>query len=204
MAANTRLFVESNSIRTQAPVNFIVNAGGELFLPLFTTLTGLRKEGALYTKGGVYGIESLRLYKGVRSVVTEKGHTTCFGCNSSLVTPYESHYWFGRVNVMKDAVLEVKSNLFNVDTASAYLHIKDLELDYSGKITPDVVTIYTDALKFELDSGIDATQRGWLPVQGPGATSSCSRNVAGAGHGGPGGKGRSRNCNGELCAVLGR
>ena len=199
----TRVFIETHSIRTQAPVNFVVNTGGDLLLPVFTTLVGLRTEGALYVEGRLYGIESLRLYTGVRSVVTDKGHTSCFGCNASFVVPYQSHYWFSKVNVMKDGTFELKSNSFNVNSRVVHLHVHEVDLDYSGQIKPDVVKMYTNVLSIEFDAGVDATQRGWPSVQGPGASRGCSQNVAGAGHGGAGGDGKSRNCRGILCTGAG-
>lgn len=194
--ANTRVYVHRDSFRAQPPVNFDVQSAGELVLPIFTVLSSSRYP-ALNVNGRVYGLEELRISQQTRVIFSAGGQSSCMRCNVIALSQFVSKYWLTRLQIMKGAQLEIRSGSFDVTAKSVSLHIQQTELDYTGSLKADVITIFTDFLSLEYDSTIDTSGRGWPVGQGPGARSCCTKfglSTCGAGHGGQGGNGCSRAC----------
>lgn len=189
---NTRIYVETHSVRTEAPVNYQANTGGQILFPVRTALRGTRTP-ALTINGEIHGIEELRLSSNVAVLLTEKGFSACFECNSSYTTPAIGHYWFKKLKVPLGGTLEVQSSSQDISVQSVYLHACETDLDYNGKLKADAVTILTDYFSIEFDATTDASSSGWPSQQGPGSITTCS-GVAGAGHGGAGGSGYWSGC----------
>ena len=188
----TRIHVETQSIRTEAPVNFRVDTGGEIFFPPRTTLRGVGSPG-LTINGKVHGVEELRVSSNVQALVSEKGSSSCVKCGSSFSAPYVGHYWLKKLQVSLGGSFKVQSSTQNVSSKSVHLHILQTVLDYTGSIKADAVNIYTEYFSIEFDASTNGTGLGWPNQQGPGSTSSCS-GQAGAGHGGRGGGGYWASC----------
>ena len=188
---NTRVYIETHSIRTEAPVNYDVQPDGELIFPILTVVTGTRSP-ALSVAGRIQGIEELRVFKNVHSILTDKGSSSCFDCSGN--SQALSHYWFGKVKVMLGGQFEVLSDSRDIATRSVVLHISRMDLDYTGSVRADTVEMFSDFFSVEFDAKADGTGRGWPPGQGPGANTACEK-VVGAGHGGAGGWGQISGCN---------
>ena len=189
---NTRIYVETHSIRTEAPVNYQANTGGQIVLPVRTTLRGTRTS-ALTVNGEIHGIEELRLSSNVATLVTEKGQSACLECNTTYTTPTIGHYWFRKLKISLGAIFEVQSSSRNIATQSVHLHVRETALDYTGSLKADTVNVLTDYFSIEFDATTDASYSGWPSQQGPGSLGTCS-GVFGAGHGGAGGSGYWTGC----------
>lgn len=189
---NTRIYVETQSVRTEAPVNYQVNTGGQIILPVRTTLRGTRTS-ALTVNGDIHGIEELRLSSNVAAYVTEKGQSACLECNTTYTTPTIAHYWFKKLTISLGATFEVQSSSQDISTQSVHLHIHETALDYTGSLKADAVKVLADYFSIEFDATTDASYSGWPSQQGPGSLTTCS-GVFGAGHGGAGGSGYWTGC----------
>lgn len=187
---NTRIYVETHSVRTEAPVNYQANTGGQIVFPVRTTLRGTRTS-ALTVNGEIHGIEELRVSSNVAALLTEKGSSACFECNSTYTTI--SHYWFQKLKVSLGGTFEVQSSSQDISAQSVYLHVCETALDYTGKLKADAVNILTDYFSIEFDATTDASSSGYPSQQGPGSITTCL-GVAGAGHGGRGGSGYWSGC----------
>ena len=196
---NTRIYVETHSLRTEAPVNYRVDTGGEILFPVRTTLRGVASPG-LTVNGEIHGIEELRVSSNVQALVSEKGSSGCMACNTSFTTPYVGHYWFKRLQVSLGGSFKVQSSTQNVSAGAVHLHILHTALDYTGSMKADAVNIYAEYFSIEFDATTDGTGLGWPNQQGPGSKSSCS-GQAGAGHGGRGGYGYWTGC--SSCSTSG-
>lgn len=182
----TRIHVDSESIRTQAPVNFEVKQNGGLVLPLLTVLAGSRTP-VLNVEGHLYGIEELRVSKNLIARFGLSGRSSCFGCGIS--TPASvGHYWIQKVQAMQGATVDVLSNSKNVKSQTVVLYVKQIELEGTGRIKADVINMITDFMSVEYDAKVDTSSRGYPAYNGPGYRSEC-RSSVGAGHGGVGGYG---------------
>ena len=193
------MYIETHSIRTEAPANYDVQPGGELVFPVLTVLTGKRSP-ALSVAGHIQGVEELRVFKNVHSTLRERGSSSCFFCEEDPAR-YSSHYWFGKVKVMLGGVLEVESSSHDVAVKTVALHVSRLDLDYTGSLQSDTVEVFSRYSSIEFDATLDATGRGWPSGQGPGSRSTCEL-VAGAGHGRPGGSGKITGC--STCQTPGK
>ena len=189
---NTRIYVETESVRTQAPVNYQVNTGGQIVLPVRTTLRGTRTS-ALTVNGEIHGIEELRLSSNVATLVTEKGQSACLECNTTYTTPTIAHYWFKKLKISLGATFEVQSSSKDISTQSVYIHVLEAALDYTGSIKADAVNVLANYFSIEFDATTDASYSGWPSQQGSGSLATCS-GVFGAGHGGAGGYGYWTGC----------
>lgn len=189
---NTRIYVETHSVRTEAPVNYQANTGGQIVFPVRTTLRGTRTS-ALTVNGEIHGMEELRVSSNIAALVTEKGFSACLECNSSYTTPAIGHYWFKKLKVSLGGTFEVQSSSQDISAQSVYLHVFETALDYTGSLKADAVNILTDYFSIEFDASTDASSSGWPSQQGPGSITACS-GVAGAGHGGVGGTGYRTGC----------
>lgn len=189
---NTRIFVETQSVRTEAPVNYQANTGGQIVLPVRTTIRGTRTS-ALTVNGEIHGIEELRLSSNVATLVTEKGQSACLECNTTYTTPLIGHYWFKKLQVSLGATFEVQSSSQDISTQSVHLHVGETALDYTGSLKADAVNLLTNYFSIEFDATTDASYSGWSSQQGPGSLATCS-GVFGAGHGGAGGNGYWTGC----------
>ena len=198
---NTRMYVETHSLRTEAPINYRVDTGGEILFPVRTTLRGVASPG-LTVNGKIHGIEELRVSSNVQALVSEKGLSGCVACNTSYTTPYVGHYWFKKLQVSLGGSFKVQSSAQNVLAGAVHLHILHTALDYTGSIKADAVNIYAEYFSIEFDGSTDGTGLGWPNQQGPGSTSSCS-GQAGAGHGGRGGNGYRTGCSSSHTCVGG-
>ena len=198
---NTRMYVETHSLRTEAPINYRVDTGGEILFPVRTTLRGVASPG-LTVNGKIHGIEELRVSSNVQALVSEKGLSGCVACNTSYTTPYVGHYWFKKLQVSLGGSFKVQSSAQNVLAGAVHLHILHTALDYTGSIKADAVNIYAEYFNIEFDASTDGTGLGWPNQQGPGSTSSCS-GQAGAGHGGRGGNGYRTGCSSSHTCVGG-
>ena len=184
--------METHSIRTEAPVNYQVDTGGEILFPVRTTIRGTASS-ALTVNGEIHGIEELQVASNVQVIITEKGSSACVACSSAFTTPYVGHYWFNKLQVSLGGTFKVQSSTQNVSAKAVHLHMLKTILDYTGSIKADVVNVYTDYFSIEFDATTDGSGLGWSNQQGPGRLSSCS-GQAGAGHGGSGGSGYWTGC----------
>lgn len=189
---NTRIYVETHSVRTEAPVNYQANTGGQIVLPIRATLRGTRAP-ALTVNGEFHGVEELRLSSNVDALVTEKGFSACLECNSSYTTPAIGQYWFKKLKVSLGGTFQVQSSSQNISAQAVHLHVHETALDYTGSLKADAVNILTDYFNLEFDATTDVSSSGWPAQQGPGSYTACS-GVAGAGHGGAGGYGSYTGC----------
>lgn len=187
----TRIHVDSESIRTQAPVNFEVKQNGGLVLPLLTVLAGSRTP-VLNVEGHLYGIEELRVSKNLVARFAISGRSSCFGCNISTSSS-GGDYWIQKLQAMQGANIEVLSNSKNVKSQAVVLYVKHIELKGTGRIIADVINMITDFMCVEYDAKVDTSSRGYPAYNGPGYRSGCSYSV-GAGHGGDGGYGQLWGC----------
>ena len=189
---NTRIYVETHSIRTEARVNYQIDTGGQILLPLHTTLRGTGSP-ALTVNGEIHGIEVLRISSNVYALMTEKGASACSSCSVGLIAPYVGHYWFKKLQVSLGGTLKIQSSTQNVSAKAVHLHMFETALDYTGSLKADAVNVYTDYFSLEFDSTTDGSGLGWPAQQGPGSRTTCS-GQAGAGHGGSGGSGYWTGC----------
>lgn len=189
---NTRLYVESHSVRTEAPVNYQANTGGQIVFPIRTSLRGTRAP-ALTVNGEIHGIEELRLSSNVDTLVTEKGFSACLGCHSNYTTDYTGHYWFKKLHVSLEGTFQVQSSTQSISAQAVHLHMSEIALDYTGSLKVDAANILTNYFSLQFDATTDASSSGWSAQQGPGSYTTCS-GVAGAGHGGRGGSGSISGC----------
>ena len=189
---NTRIYIETHSVRTEASVNYQANTGGQIVFPVHTTLRGTRTS-ALTVNGEIHGIEELRVSSNVAAFVTEKGFSACLECNSSYTTPTIGHYWFKKLKVSLGGIFQVQSSSQDISTQSVYFHVHETALDYTGSLKADAVNFLMNYFSSEFDATIDASSSGWPAQQGPGKITTCSA-VAGAGHGGAGGSGYWTGC----------
>ena len=191
-SSNTRIYVETHSIRTQAPVNYQVNSGGQIVFPVITVLRGSRTY-ALSVSGEIHGVEELRISSNVGVLVTEQGSSSCFQCHGIYSTQYVGHYWFKKVQIMLGGNLKVQSSSQDILAKSVWLHASKVALEYTGSITADTVNVFADYLSLEFDASADSRYLGWSTMRGPGSHTDCE-GVGGAGHGGPGGGGQITGC----------
>lgn len=189
---NTRIYVETHSIRTEAPVNYRIDTGGQILLPIRTTLRGTGSP-ALTVNGEIHGVEALRIATNVDALMTEKGSSACLACNANFKTPYVSHYWFKKLQISLGGTLEIQSTSHNVSGNTVHLHMVNAASEYNGLLKADTVNIHTDYFSVEFDSIVDTSGLGWGAQQGPGSRTACS-GQAGAGHGGAGGSGCWTGC----------
>ena len=189
---NTRIYVESHSVRTEAPVNYQADTGGQIVFPIQTTLLGTRAP-ALTVNGEIHGIEELRLSSNVGSLVTEKGFSACLDCHSNYTSDYIGHYWFKKLQVNLGGTFEVQSSVQTISSQAVRLHMGEIALDYTGSLKADAAKLLTEYFSLEFDAATDASSSGWSSQQGPGSSTTCS-GVAGAGHGGRGGTGYFSGC----------
>ena len=192
---NTRIYVETHSIRTEAPVNYQVDTGGQIVLPVRTTLRGTGSP-ALTVNGEIHGVEVLRVSSNVDILMTEKGASACVACSSGFKAPYVGHYWFQKLQVSLGGIVKVQSSTKNVSAKAVHLHMFETALDYTGSIKANAVNVYTDYFSIEFDATTDGSGFGWSAQQGPGSRTACS-GQAGAGHGGSGGSGYWTGCGGS-------
>lgn len=185
----TQIQIEPGSIRSEAPVSFVVKQGGTLELPLFITLRGSRTI-TMDIEGQVYGVEELRIPKAFHARLAKTGKSSCYGCN---VPVSNGEYWLEKLTVAESAVVEVLSNSRNVKSQTIVLHVQSMNLQGTGKIKVDVINIFADFMKIQCDSQVDSSGQGYPAYQGPGYRSGCDK-TAGAGHGGDGGYGRQWGC----------
>lgn len=173
-------------------MNFQVDTGGQIFLPVRTTLRGTGSP-ALTVNGEIHGIELLRVSTNVYALVTEKGASACVKCSSGFKTPYVGHYWFQKLQVSLGGTFKVQSSTQNVSAKAVHLHVSETALEYTGSLKADAMNIYTDYFSLEFDATTDGSGFGWRARQGPGSRTTCS-GQAGAGHGGGGGYGYWDGC----------
>ena len=189
---NTRIYVETHSIRSEAPVNFHIDTGGQILLPVRTTVRGTRSP-ALTVDGEIHGIEWLKISQNVNALFTEKGASGCVECTAAFKTPYLSHYWFKKLQISLGGTLNIQSSTQNVSGRAVNLHLFETALDYTGSITADALKLLTDYFSIEFDATVDGSGLGWQAHEGPGRKTDCSYR-AGAGHGGIGGRGYWSGC----------
>ena len=189
---STRIYVETHSIRSEAPVNFHIDTGGQILLPVRTTLRGTGSP-ALTADGEIHGIEWLKIFNNVNAILSEKGASACVTCNAASKTPYVGHYWFKKLQISLGGILNIQSSTQNVSARAVNLHLFEAALEYTGSVKADAVEIFTDYFSIEFDATADGSGLGWNAGQGPGSRTSCS-SVAGAGHGGIGGSGYWSGC----------
>ena len=192
--------METHSVRCEAPVNYRIDSGGQIFLPVRTTLRGTGSPG-LATDGEIHGIEWLTISQNVNALFTEKGASSCVKCDAAFKTAYISHYWFKKLQISLGGTVNIQSSNKNVSSNAVNLHLLEASLEYSGSLKPDAVKIFTDYLSIEFDAKVDGSGLGWQAQKGPGFRPGCS-SQAGAGHGGGGGSGYWSGC-GSSCNVRG-
>ena len=191
--------METHSVRCEAPVNYRIDTGGQIFLPIRTTLRGTGSPG-LTVNGEIHGIEWLRISQNVNALFTEKGASSCVKCDAAFKTAYISHYWFKKLQISLGGTVNIQSSNQIVSSNAVNLHLLEASLEYTGSLKPDAVKIFTEYLSIEFDAKVDGSGLGWQAQKGPGFRAGCS-SQAGAGHGGGGGSGYWSGCG--SCSVQG-
>ena len=181
-------------------MNYRIDTGGQIFLPVRTTLRGTGSPG-LAADGEIHGIEWLRISQNVKALFTEKGASSCFKCDAASKTAYISHYWFEKLQISLGGSVNIQSSNQNVSSNAVNLHLLKASLEYTGSLKPDAVKIFTEYLSIEFDAKVDGSGLGWQAQKGPGSRGGCS-SQAGAGHGGGGGSGYWSGCR-SSCSVRG-
>lgn len=181
----TRVYTHHNIKRLRSLVNFDVQQGGELILPLLTELVGKRNP-SLEVHGAIYGIRELRIHSSSHAKLHLSGHSGCFNCSSKYMNAdLRRKYWFNQVIVKAGGKFEIVSAQSNVSKA-VQIHTSATVVQYNGMVICDAMELFTKYMKTEHDSRFFGSGKAASNGLGPGT--SCGVAGSGAGHGGKGGR----------------